>query len=87
MTKFKLDDDTEYWAEDFVDGYLINPLFLPNVLTPRSPFIIRTEHGFSVHYLNPNTDEKFRCWGVFESLDDALNCIKNGSIFRNGHQC
>lgn len=84
MTKFKLDDDSEYWAEDFVDGCLINPLFLPNVSAPKAPFIIRTKHKFSVHYLNTYADEQFMCWGVFNTLNEALNCIKNGSIRRNG---
>jgi hypothetical protein len=43
MNKFKIDNDAEYLAEDFIGGYLINPLFLDG-LVPDSPFIIRTQH-------------------------------------------
>lgn len=73
MHKFKLDDDTEYLAEDIIDGYLINPLLLP-WSTPASPFIIRTQHSFSVHCL---IDGCLRCRGVFDNLDQALYSAKN----------
>jgi len=72
MAKYKLDDGTEYLAEDCIDGYLINP-FLLRGSTPASPFILRTEHVFSVHFL---INGSLRCWGFFVTLDDALNCAQ-----------
>lgn len=75
MAKFKLDDGTEYLAENFIDGYLINPLLLRGS-TPVVPFILRTENVFSVHCLMGGW---LRCWGTFDTLDDALDCAKNGA--------
>lgn len=79
MAKFKLEDGIEYLAEDFIDGYLINP-FLLRGSTPVSPFILRTEHLFSVHCL---INGHLRCWGVFDTLDDALSCAQKGPSWRN----
>jgi hypothetical protein len=70
---FKFDDNTEFLAEDFIDGHLINPLLLAG-LVPHSPFIIRAEHQFSVHTL---INGCLRCSGVFNNLRDAINCAKN----------
>lgn len=80
MTKLKIDDNTQYLAEDFVDGYLINP-FLLRGSTPAEPFIIRTEHKHSVHYQDTESDGQLMCWGVFDTLDDALHCAKNGPFY------
>jgi hypothetical protein len=74
MAKFKLDDGTEYLAEDFINGYLINPLLLRGS-TPTSPFILRSEQVFSVHCL---INKGLKCWGVFDNLVDALICAQNG---------
>jgi hypothetical protein len=79
MAKFKLDDGTEYLAEDFIDGYLINPLLLRGS-TPAKPFILRTECVLSVHCLVMGC---LICWGVFDTLDEALNCAHNGPFWRN----
>ena len=79
MAKFKLDDGTEYLAEDFIDGCLINP-FLQHGSTPTSPFILRTEHVFSVHFL---INGCLRCWGDFVTLDDALHCAQKAPSWLN----
>ncbi|MCL7422550.1 MAG: hypothetical protein M8364_16805 [Methylobacter sp.] len=80
MAKFKLDDGTEYLAEDYIDGYLINP-FLLHGSTPVSPFILRSDYVFSVHCL---INGYLRCWGVFDNLVDALKCANKGASWRNG---
>jgi hypothetical protein len=72
LNKFKF-DDTEYWAEDFIDGHLINPLLLYGT-TPNWPFIIHADDQFAVHCL---ADGRLRCRGVFDNLNDALKCAKN----------
>jgi hypothetical protein len=79
MNKFKLDDNTEYLAEDLIDGYLINPVFHDG-LGLELPFIIRMEHQFSVHHL---INGCLRCWGVFYTLDNALKCAKSGPSWGN----
>jgi hypothetical protein len=73
MTKFQIGNNAEYVAEDFLEGCLINPLFLDEKL-PEIPFIIRMEHSFSVHC---SINGWLRCWGVFDNLDDALACAKS----------
>jgi len=73
MNKFKL-DDTEYLAEDLIEGCLVNPVF-QNGLILDSPFIIRMEHQFSVHHL---INGCLRCWGVFHNIDNAIKCAKKG---------
>lgn len=78
MAKFKLDDGSEYLAEDFIDGHLINPLLLRGS-TPTEPFVLRTDHVMSVHCLIGGS---LRCWGVFDTLDDALTCAKTGPSWR-----
>jgi|GEM_PF-894988 hypothetical protein len=80
MHKFKLGDNSEYLAEDFIDGYLVNPLFL-NGSVPKSPFIIRTAHNFSVHCL---IDGCLKCCGVFDNLDQALCSAKKSGPFGIG---
>ncbi len=72
MNKFKF-DDIEYWAEDLIDGHLVNPLLLYGT-TPHWPFIARSDNQFSVHCL---ANGCLRCRGVFDNLDDALKCAKN----------
>lgn len=72
MARFKLDNGTEYLAKAFIDGYLINP-FLLRGSTPAEPFILCTEQVFTVHYLIKGC---LRCWGVFDTIYDALNCAK-----------
>ncbi|MEF3074573.1 hypothetical protein V2P20_06020 [Methylobacter sp. Wu1] len=79
MKKFKLGDNTECLAEDFIDGHLVNPVF-KNGLFPESPFILRMEHQFSVHNL---VNGCLKCLGVFNSLNEALNYAKNGYSWRN----
>ncbi|MGJ0493021.1 hypothetical protein [Methylobacter sp.] len=81
MNKFKTDNDTEYLAEDFIGGYLINPFFLDG-LVPDSPFIIRTQHKVSVHHL---INGCLRCWGIFDTLDEALNCARYESVWMAVH--
>jgi hypothetical protein len=71
MNKFKF-DDIEYWAEALIDGHLVNPLLYG--ATPNWPFIMRSDHQFSVYCL---ADGRLRCRGVFDNLDDALKCAKN----------
>lgn len=72
LTKFKLNDGTEYFAEAYVDGHLINPRFSPESV-PETPFIIHAENIFSVHAL---VDGYTLCVGVFDNLNDALYCAK-----------
>lgn len=78
MNKFKLDDDHEYLAEDFIEGFFINPFLLPESI-PNSPFIIRTDHMFSVHY---HSNGCVRCIGIFDHLDAAIQCAKLGPHWR-----
>jgi hypothetical protein len=87
MNKFNFDDHIQPLAEEVIDGYLINPLFLPNGLVPSSPFIIRTPHQISVHCLNTEAEGEFRCWGIFDTLDDALHCAKQGPFGCDGVGC
>jgi hypothetical protein len=74
--KFTLVDGCGYLAEECIDGFLINPRLLPGSL-PEGPFIIHTDHEYSVHCL---IDGCLRCSGVFDNLEDALIHAKNKKV-------
>jgi|APLak6261674355_1056100.scaffolds.fasta_scaffold00204_15 hypothetical protein len=79
MAKFQLDDGDEYWAEDCIDGHLINPRLSPEFI-PVIPFIIRTVDNFSVHCMT--TNGYLRCIGVFHNLNEAISRAKTGDKWR-----
>lgn len=94
---FHFDDDTSYIADDFINGCLINPL-LPDgfntvAISKRDQehlrhwyglsFVIHDEQVYSVHCLDGKAWDRSICWGVFRTLDDALNCAQDGPSWRN----
>jgi hypothetical protein len=81
--KFILPDGIECFAEDYIDGFLINPSLAPNCIGD-TPFIIHTQEGYSVHFL---INGCLRSSGIFANLEEALNHAKDKCTQRDqsGH--
>jgi len=84
-----------FYAENAIDGILINPMLPSNFDStenedrPKShmkfwklPFIHAECGMMHVLCLDGGAWDRPTTWGVFDSLDDAVNCAKSGPEWR-----
>lgn len=90
-------DNTEYHAQDYVNGIFINPVLPENFWTEPlenrtvehmkhwedMPFILIEDGFYKIYALDGGAWDRPSLWGGFNTIEEAIACCTNGPVWRS----